>query len=403
MAGTFKKLILSGSMLAIGGGATATAFVSAKNAPSNFSDFHSWLQWCQTDPANFAVVAVCATVGALGGVSSLVQIFGPKPVTSAEFTNATATFATKTDIEELKRFMAALQAERATGAAPLDPTLLVQQADTAKRILTSTEPIDQPARVAAEQGNIEKTIKELLEAAAADRSRAAQRFFDAGVLLFDRNVAQAIDAFEQAVSLDATNPWAWIFLSRLYQIASRTDVARVAAENAIAAAKNERDRSCGLDELGDTHTLLGDLDAALKAYREGLDVARKLAAADPTNAQALRDVSVSLDRIGDVQARQGDLDAALKAYREGLDIRRKLAAADPTNAQAKMDVGISLAKLGQVAETQGRHADACQHFTEAHQLFAAVAAVAPSWKQAVACAQASAASAARNGAAAQNT
>ena len=75
----------------------------------------------------------------------------------------------------------------------------------------------------------------------------------------------------------------------------------------------------------------GDLDAALKAYQNGLNIAEKLAAQDPSNSEWQHDLSVSFERIGDVQSARGNLEVALKAYQDGLEIREKLAAQDPSN------------------------------------------------------------------------
>src|SRR5262249_14208474 len=55
----------------------------------------------------------------------------------------------------------------------------------------------------------------------------------------------------------------------------------------------QRSRSVMLDEFGDTYVTLGDLDAALKAYRDGLAISERLAAGDPGNIQWQRDVSIS--------------------------------------------------------------------------------------------------------------
>jgi hypothetical protein len=53
-----------------------------------------------------------------------------------------------------------------------------------------------------------------------------------------------------------------------------------------------------------------------------------------------------------VQVAKGDLDGALKAYRDSLAIREQLAARDPGNAGWQRDLIISNVKLAQVAESQ---------------------------------------------------
>jgi len=109
-----------------------------------------------------------------------------------------------------------------------------------------------------------------------------------------------------------------------------------------------RSRAVALTEVGDALFQGGDMDAALEAYEEGLDIFRTLARKDPDNTGWQRDVSVSLDRIGDVRLRAGDAPAALEAYEEGLDIRRTLARKDPDNTGWQRDVSVSLNKIGDV-------------------------------------------------------
>jgi tetratricopeptide (TPR) repeat protein len=90
----------------------------------------------------------------------------------------------------------------------------------------------------------------------------------------------------------------------------------------------QRSRSVMLDEFGDTYLTLGDLDQALKAYRDDLAIAERLAAADRSNTQWQRDLSVSYEKVGDVLVAQGKLDEALQSYRDSLGIRERLAAVD---------------------------------------------------------------------------
>src|SRR5205823_105623 len=80
----------------------------------------------------------------------------------------------------------------------------------------------------------------------------------------------------------------------------------------------QRSRSVMLEQFGDTYLTLGDLEQALKAYRDSFAIRERLAAADPSNTAWQRDLAVSYNRIGDVLMSQGNLEEALKAYREGL-------------------------------------------------------------------------------------
>ena len=166
----------------------------------------------------------------------------------------------------------------------------------------------------------------------------------------------------EAAELAASEIWYWIECGRARIRTGNLALALTAFEAARDLARDvedERDRSAALDGIGDVRRAQGQLDAALEAYTEGLDIRRALAAQDPGNAGWARDVSVSLDRVGDVRRAQGQLDAALEAYTEGLDIRRALAAQDPGNAGWARDVFVSLWRMAQVDR-----ANAAEHWSE---------------------------------------
>ncbi len=110
----------------------------------------------------------------------------------------------------------------------------------------------------------------------------------------------------------------------------------------------ERDLAISLERLGDVKIQAGDTQGALKAYQDRLASARRLLTREPESLQAKRDLSVSLNKVGDVRLRAGDRDGALAAYNEGLDIARDLAKLRPDDAEAARDVGVSLTKVGDV-------------------------------------------------------
>jgi tetratricopeptide (TPR) repeat protein len=130
-------------------------------------------------------------------------------------------------------------------------------------------------------------------------------------------------------------------------------------------AEDARDVSLSLDNVGDVHRARNDLERALKAYEEGLEIRRRLMSSDPSDAERARDVSVSLDRIGIVHGAHNDLEGALKAYEEGLEIRRRLMASDSSDAGPAGDVFLSLARIGVAELGQGNKLAACARFRDA--------------------------------------
>jgi tetratricopeptide (TPR) repeat protein len=89
----------------------------------------------------------------------------------------------------------------------------------------------------------------------------------------------------------------------------------------------QRSRAAMLVEFGKTYQTLGDLEEALKAYRDALAIFERLAAAQPSDTGSQFDLSVSYDNIGDLNKAQGNLDEALNAFRNSLTIRERLSPA----------------------------------------------------------------------------
>jgi tetratricopeptide (TPR) repeat protein len=140
----------------------------------------------------------------------------------------------------------------------------------------------------------------------------------------------------------------------------------------------QRSRSVMLNEFGETYLTLGDLEQALKAYRDGLTIAERLAAADRSNTQWQRDLSVSYNKVGDVLVAQGKLDEALKGYRNGLAIFERLAAADPSNTGWQRDLSVSYNKVGEVLVAQGKLDEALKAYRDGLVIRERLAAADPS-------------------------
>ena len=127
------------------------------------------------------------------------------------------------------------------------------------------------------------------------------------------------------------------------------------------------------NRLGEVMPAQGDLAGAREAYQAFADIAARLAARDPDNAEWQRDLSISHNWLGNVMLAQGDLAGAREAYQAYADIAARLAARDPDNAQWQRDLSISHNKLGEVMLAQGDLAGA----REAYQAYADIAARSP--------------------------
>jgi tetratricopeptide (TPR) repeat protein len=137
-------------------------------------------------------------------------------------------------------------------------------------------------------------------------------------------------------------------------------------------------RAAMLIEFGNTYRILGDLDQALKVYRDGLAIDERLAAADPSNTEWQRDRYVSSVMIGIVLVGQGKLDEAIKAHRDGLAIAERLAAADPSNTEWQHDLVISHGRIGDVLVEQGKLDEGLKAYRDNLAIMERLAAADPS-------------------------
>ena len=81
-----------------------------------------------------------------------------------------------------------------------------------------------------------------------------------------------------------------------------------------------RDLSVACNELGDSEVAEGRREAALEAFRRGLEISERLVEHFGETPQSLRDLFVSLAKVGDVDVAEGRREAALEAFRRGLEI-----------------------------------------------------------------------------------
>ena len=140
----------------------------------------------------------------------------------------------------------------------------------------------------------------------------------------------------------------------------------------------QRSRVVMLDEFGETYLTLGDLDAALKAFRDSLAIAERLATADRSNTRWQGDLARSYSKVGEMLVGQGNLEEALNSYRDSLAIRERPAAADPSNTPWQRDLSISYHKIGHVLVDQGKLDEALKAYQDGRAILERLAAADPS-------------------------
>jgi hypothetical protein len=133
-----------------------------------------------------------------------------------------------------------------------------------------------------------------------------------------------------------------------------------------------------LDRKAERKLRNGEPEEGLEAAEESVRIARRLLAQAPDRAERLHDLSMSLARMGDVHrgredpdrafGESEDLDRALDAYGESVDLARRLVAKEPERAEWLRDLSVGLAKVGDVHRARG-DLDRAQHaYDEAAQL-----------------------------------
>ena len=130
------------------------------------------------------------------------------------------------------------------------------------------------------------------------------------------------------------------------------------------------------DRIGDVLSGLGQVDAALLAYRASLQISERLYAADPTHTTFRRDVIVATNKVALSLQAQGVLDGA-RALREQALTLVEAAAKDTNTAQAQRDLAVSRTALGDVLLLSQERALALESFQVALEINKRLAAADP--------------------------
>jgi eukaryotic-like serine/threonine-protein kinase len=113
----------------------------------------------------------------------------------------------------------------------------------------------------------------------------------------------------------------------------------------------QRYKATALGQVAHELLVRGELDRALKDYRQSLEITSQLAEPD-TNAMWQRDYSIDLERVGDVLAAQGKWSEALQNYQHSHAIRLKLQSRDSKNSMCQSDLFWTYQDIGDVQIAQ---------------------------------------------------
>lgn len=221
------------------------------------------------------------------------------------------------------------------------------------------------------RGNLEAACTHYRSAIEAAPGHAAAHVNLGAALEALEREADALRAYEAALSIDSTDAHANFNLGRLHYIRGRVQPAR---ELLVKALQRKPDFPEAQVVLSSVYEALGDFDAALGA----LQVALRLR---PGYGGALRNIGLLLGRLG----RWAEAEAALRQAAEAaagdaeaqywrgnallhLDRQEEAAACFTEALRIRPDFAEALCRLGNFLGDQGRHAEAIAHLTRAIEL-----------------------------------
>ncbi len=344
------------------------AFVAALReggGPSPLSDPAAWSAWASKDPISAFIALGAAIAAGISAWAALAQVSGPQPQPQ---TDADAKH------DDLLEHLAAMEARilgqlaaRDTGEVLVDAMSTDHRADAVREVIQGDSEEQAAARLIAE-GKIDEGFARLQADAETTDHDAAAKWRRLGDLAYGISVAVALNAYQRAAERDPGDHWTHILLARLHRAAGNLPAARRAAEQALATAKNERDRSVAFNELGDAAKARGNHASARKSFVSSLKYAQSALDRSPNNTSRMHDLSVVHTRFGDLEMADGKLAEARRAYAKGLDIRRKLVDQNPENTAWLRDLSVSHNKLGHVALVEGDLMVARINFLEARRI-----------------------------------
>jgi len=102
----------------------------------------------------------------------------------------------------------------------------------------------------------------------------------------------------------------------------------------------------------------GDINAALEANRNCMDLCVPLFAENPTNIKDRARVAISYQMDGEYRALAGDVAGALESFRKKLQLDEQNLNDDPANAQARRDIAYSWSRIGELLAAKRDYSEA---------------------------------------------
>lgn len=121
-------------------------------------------------------------------------------------------------------------------------------------------------------------------------------------------------------------------------------------------------RSRALTLMGEMATARGELDEALRQYREALASTAELARRNPNNPQRLFDHAQNVFWVGNDAYQRGNLGKAATAFREYRSLADRMIALAPTNSDYRLERIYAESSLGTVLMDQRKYREAAETY-----------------------------------------
>jgi tetratricopeptide (TPR) repeat protein len=116
--------------------------------------------------------------------------------------------------------------------------------------------------------------------------------------------------------------------------------------------------------LGSINETMGNLDEALKYYRDYSKLKEELYKSDPHGVSFKNGLAISYQNLGNVSDKMGNLDEALKYYRDYSKLKGELYKSDPQDVSFKNGLAISYQNLGNVSDKMGNLDEALKYYRD---------------------------------------
>ena len=137
-------------------------------------------------------------------------------------------------------------------------------------------------------------------------------------------------------------------------------------------------RSRALSLMAEVATKRGDVDGALRLYREAMAGTGEAIARRPDDPQRLFDHAQNVFYVGAIAQERGDIKTSERYFREYKTLAARMVAIAPDNMKWRMEVQYADADLGTVLYRQRRFAEAATQFQEALSTIEAISTADPS-------------------------